>query len=76
MTQHHDLSTPGGWWLAIAGWSLGGWQWAVGDMPPLSAALTLATLVLTIIKVAGAWHRWRRPRARAMMDNPETEPLP
>ena len=81
MTQYHDLSTPGGWWLAVAGWLQAGWQLAAGDMPPLSAALTLATLALTIIKVADAWRRYRhsdptRGRWRRLRESVRTRPAP
>ena len=82
MTIHATTDlVRGGWFQAIVGWSLAGWQWAAGDMPPLTAALTLASLALTLVKVADAYRRYRlsdpsRTRWRRLRDSVHTRPAP
>lgn len=71
----------GGWAQALAGWLLAGWQWAAGDVPPLTAALTLASLALTVIKLADAVRRYRasdpeRGRWRRVREAVRTRPAP
>ena len=81
MTTHSTDLVHGGWFQALAGWALAGWQWASGGMPPLTAALTLASLALTVIKVADAYRRYKlsdpaRTRWKRLRDSVRTRPAP
>ena len=60
-------SVNGSWWTVAAGWVLyawsvitDGWHAATNGMPPLAALVALATLVLTIVKIAQEIRAWRR----------------
>lgn len=59
MTQH-EAHVTGVWWTSAAGWLLSVWSWLTHGMSPLAAALTLATLVLTILKIAQEIRAWRK----------------
>lgn len=60
-------SVNGSWWTIAAGWALSvwgaasdGWAAATHGMPPLAALVALATLVLTVVKIAQEIRAWRR----------------
>ena len=59
--SHATVASVGGsWWTVAAGWATSIWSSVAAGMPPLAAAVAIATLVLTFIKIAQevrAWHR-------------------
>lgn len=54
---HHAMS--GGWREVIAGWATSGYGWLFADMPGIAALVAVATLVLTVIKIAQAVMAWQ-----------------
>lgn len=58
--QHVAAHVGGSWWTAAAGWVLSIWTALADGMPPLAAAVAIATLVLTVIKIAQEIRAWRR----------------
>ena len=56
MTPHNDL-VHGGWWQSLAGLALTSWSWLVGEMSGLTVLLSIATLILTILKISDALRR-------------------
>lgn len=57
MSPHNDLA-HGGWWQSLAGLLLTSWSWLVGEMSGLTVLLSIATLILTVIKITDALRRW------------------
>ena len=81
MTTHTTDLVHGGWIASVFGWAISSWTWATAGMPPLNAALTLASLALTAIKVADAYRRYKasdpaRTRWRRLRDSVRTRPAP
>lgn len=56
---HNGHSLSGGWREVIAGWATSGYGWLFADMPGIAALVAVATLVLTLIKIAQAVMAWR-----------------
>lgn len=60
-------SVSGSWWTVAAGWAVyvwgavaDGWDGITAGMPPLAALVAIATLALTVIKIAQEVRAWRR----------------
>ncbi len=58
MTTPHNDIVHGGWWRSLAGMGLASWSWLAGEASGLTILLSIATLVLTIIKIVDALRRW------------------
>lgn len=56
----HTAHVAGSWWTAAAGWAVSIWSTIASGMPPLAAAVAMATLLLTVIKIAQEVRAWRR----------------
>ena len=77
MTPHNDL-VHGGWWQSLAGLALTSWSWLVGEMSGLTVLLSIATLILTVIKIIDALRRWGATSGRPVRERVKavTRPLP
>ncbi len=77
MTPHNDL-VQGGWWQSMAGLLLTSWSWLVGEMSGLTVLLSIATLILTAIKIADALRRWGATAGRPISERVRaaTRPTP
>jgi hypothetical protein len=47
-----EVPVAGSWWTAGFGWVFSIIEWLVAGMSPLAALVAIATLVLTVIKIA------------------------
>lgn len=49
-----------GWYTVLFGWVVSGGEWLFGGMSGFSIIVSLATLVLTVLKIAEAIHDLKR----------------
>ena len=49
--NHHPAA---GWYTVLFGWAVSGGEWLFGGMSGFSVIVSLATLVLTVLKIAEA----------------------